>query len=155
LATAPVELVERLRDPAKAAGLCQDGGRVRYRGAGVRRLLRIPARRGRPFRASLACAVQSFGDQLGNEAPHKLGNGAAQLVFDERLKRLGRRGHGLSLGVRRGGTEGGTPRAFAAFLAHVARVAMRVWLGARSLNGPCRDRTCDLGIKSPLLYQLS
>jgi hypothetical protein len=21
--------------------------------------------------------------------------------------------------------------------------------------GPCRDRTCDLGIKSPLLYQLS
>ena len=22
-------------------------------------------------------------------------------------------------------------------------------------NGPCRDRTCDLGIKSPLLYQLS
>src|SRR5581483_1172782 len=25
----------------------------------------------------------------------------------------------------------------------------------RSGNGPCRDRTCDLGIKSPLLYQLS
>jgi hypothetical protein len=23
------------------------------------------------------------------------------------------------------------------------------------LDGPCRDRTCDLGIKSPLLYQLS
>jgi hypothetical protein len=22
-------------------------------------------------------------------------------------------------------------------------------------NGPCRDRTYDLGIKSPLLYQLS
>jgi hypothetical protein len=22
-------------------------------------------------------------------------------------------------------------------------------------SGPCRDRTCDLGIKSPLLYQLS
>jgi hypothetical protein len=22
-------------------------------------------------------------------------------------------------------------------------------------DGPCRDRTCDLGIKSPLLYQLS
>ena len=22
-------------------------------------------------------------------------------------------------------------------------------------NGPCRSRTCDLGIKSPLLYQLS
>lgn len=22
-------------------------------------------------------------------------------------------------------------------------------------NGPCRDRTCDLGIKNPLLYQLS
>src|SRR5207245_11684227 len=22
-------------------------------------------------------------------------------------------------------------------------------------HGPCRDRTCDLGIKSPLLYQLS
>ena len=22
-------------------------------------------------------------------------------------------------------------------------------------GGPCRDRTCDLGIKSPLLYQLS
>jgi hypothetical protein len=25
----------------------------------------------------------------------------------------------------------------------------------RSPHGPCRDRTCDLGIKSPLLYQLS
>ena len=24
-----------------------------------------------------------------------------------------------------------------------------------TLNGPDRDRTCDLGIKSPLLYQLS
>jgi hypothetical protein len=23
------------------------------------------------------------------------------------------------------------------------------------MHGPCRDRTCDLGIKSPLLYQLS
>ncbi len=23
------------------------------------------------------------------------------------------------------------------------------------IDGPCRDRTCDLGIKSPLLYQLS
>ena len=27
--------------------------------------------------------------------------------------------------------------------------------GSSSLNGPGRDRTCDLGIKSPLLYQLS
>jgi Staphylococcal nuclease homologue len=26
---------------------------------------------------------------------------------------------------------------------------------ASSRDGPCRDRTCDLGIKSPLLYQLS
>jgi hypothetical protein len=25
----------------------------------------------------------------------------------------------------------------------------------RSASGPCRNRTCDLGIKSPLLYQLS
>ena len=25
----------------------------------------------------------------------------------------------------------------------------------RRKGGPCRDRTCDLGIKSPLLYQLS
>jgi hypothetical protein len=31
----------------------------------------------------------------------------------------------------------------------------RAPLGAREVNGPCRDRTCDLGIKSPLLYQLS
>jgi hypothetical protein len=27
--------------------------------------------------------------------------------------------------------------------------------GAFRDNGPCRDRTYDLGIKSPLLYQLS
>ena len=26
---------------------------------------------------------------------------------------------------------------------------------ATAKNGPGRDRTCDLGIKSPLLYQLS
>ena len=26
---------------------------------------------------------------------------------------------------------------------------------AGHLSGPCRDRTYDLGIKSPLLYQLS
>ena len=28
-------------------------------------------------------------------------------------------------------------------------------VSAPALSGPCRDRTCDLGIKSPLLYQLS
>jgi hypothetical protein len=28
-------------------------------------------------------------------------------------------------------------------------------LGGRLMNGPCRDRTCDLEIKSLLLYQLS
>ena len=27
--------------------------------------------------------------------------------------------------------------------------------GRQIRDGPCRDRTCDLGIKSPLLYQLS
>jgi hypothetical protein len=38
-----------------------------------------------------------------------------------------------------------------------ARESLREWdlpiPGKRT--GPCRDRTCDLGIKSPLLYQLS
>jgi hypothetical protein len=33
----------------------------------------------------------------------------------------------------------------------MAREAGRTFAG----SGPCRDRTCDLGIKSPLLYQLS
>jgi hypothetical protein len=32
----------------------------------------------------------------------------------------------------------------------MARAARRIFG-----DGPCRDRTCDLGIKSPLLYQLS
>jgi hypothetical protein len=32
---------------------------------------------------------------------------------------------------------------------------MRFPLNGAAVDGPCRDRTCDLGIKSPLLYQLS
>ena len=36
-------------------------------------------------------------------------------------------------------------------LAEVLCLARVVWTS----DGPGRDRTCDLGIKSPLLYQLS
>jgi hypothetical protein len=32
---------------------------------------------------------------------------------------------------------------------------MRFPLNGAGEDGPCRDRTYDLGIKSPLLYQLS
>jgi hypothetical protein len=40
------------------------------------------------------------------------------------------------------------------------RPSNRTFLGEKPdfrafLDGPCRDRTYDLGIKSPLLYQLS
>jgi hypothetical protein len=35
-------------------------------------------------------------------------------------------------------------------------ISMALEAGRISIgDGPCRDRTCDLGIKSPLLYQLS
>jgi hypothetical protein len=39
----------------------------------------------------------TLGDELGNEPAEELANGAAQLVPDERLERLLRRGHALSL----------------------------------------------------------
>jgi hypothetical protein len=44
---------------------------------------------------------------------------------------------------------------FPASAAHVTRSTMRFSLDAEPRNGPGRNRTCDLGIKSPLLYQLS
>ena len=53
------------------------------------------------------------------------------------------------------GTGVGTPRAFLAPLAHMTHATMRFPLNQAAVNGPGRDRTCDLGIKSPLLYQLS
>jgi hypothetical protein len=34
-------------------------------------------------------------------------------------------------------------------------LAARPPISGLRCDGPCRDRTCDLGIKSPLLYQLS
>jgi hypothetical protein len=37
----------------------------------------------------------------------------------------------------------------------LTRATMRPFRHQAARNGPCRDRTCDLGIKSPLLYQLS
>jgi hypothetical protein len=37
----------------------------------------------------------------------------------------------------------------------VTPATMRIPRSRAAVNGPCRDRTCDLGIKSPLLYQLS
>jgi len=43
-------------------------------------------------------AVQLFADELDDDAADELGDGAAQLVFDERLERsLRRRGHTRSL----------------------------------------------------------
>jgi hypothetical protein len=54
-----------------------------------------------------------------------------------------------------------TFRAVVALLAGLASLVYRVRLAASGgpdrvhKDGPCRDRTCDLGIKSPLLYQLS
>lgn len=40
-------------------------------------------------------------------------------------------------------------------MTHLTRVAKPFSLSYAVLDGPGRDRTCDLGIKSPLLYQLS
>jgi hypothetical protein len=53
------------------------------------------------------------------------------------------------------GTEVGTRRASLAPSTHLTRVTMGLPRSHAGVNGPCRDRTCDLGIKSPLLYQLS
>jgi hypothetical protein len=53
------------------------------------------------------------------------------------------------------GTGVGTPRAFLTYLAHLTHGFKRFPRSHPAVNGPGRDRTCDLGIKSPLLYQLS
>src|SRR5262245_37359234 len=51
--------------------------------------------------------------------------------------------------------EARTPRAFPAFLAHLTHATVRFLLNHAAENGPGWIRTSDLGIKSPLLYQLS
>ena len=40
-------------------------------------------------------------------------------------------------------------------MGHLSHTTMRFPLNQAAVNGPGRDRTCDLGMKSPLLYQLS
>jgi hypothetical protein len=52
-------------------------------------------------------------------------------------------------------TEVCTSRACLSEPAHLNRMVERNRFAHAAANGPCRDRTCDLGIKSPLLYQLS
>jgi hypothetical protein len=52
-------------------------------------------------------------------------------------------------------TEVFTSRACPSEPAHLNRMVERDRSVHAGRNGPCRDRTCDLGIKSPLLYQLS
>jgi hypothetical protein len=66
--------------------------------------------------------------------------------------------------IRLGGEDAPTPA-----ITQIQVVQRPRWAGKRFLRpgaadkrfgdslsgGPCRDRTCDLGIKSPLLYQLS
>jgi hypothetical protein len=86
LAHAPVagELVGRLLAPARPADLGRRCSAVR----GGWDLSKV--------QAGMA-AVQLFVDELDDDLVHELGDGAAQLVTDERLERLGRRGHGLSL----------------------------------------------------------
>jgi hypothetical protein len=44
----------------------------------------------------MTSAVHRLGDELGHEPPTELRDGASQLVSDERLERLLRRGHLLS-----------------------------------------------------------
>jgi hypothetical protein len=49
-------------------------------------------------------------DELDDDAADELGDGAAQLVFDERLERFpGRRGHVSESTTRRAGLPGRTP----------------------------------------------
>jgi hypothetical protein len=48
-----------------------------------------------------------------------------------------------------------TRRAFPGTSGTPEHGTMRFSLNHAAVSGPCRDRTCDLGIKSPLLYQLS
>jgi hypothetical protein len=48
-----------------------------------------------------------------------------------------------------------TPGAFPARPTHLTHATRRVALNHAAANGPGRIRTCDLGIKSPLLCQLS
>ena len=54
---------------------------------------------------------------------------------------------------------GGRPSLVTPWLTPCQHVSWRIELlplnQAPPRDGPCRDRTCDLGIKSPLLYQLS
>jgi hypothetical protein len=47
--------------------------------------------------ASPPVPFSAFRDELGNEPANEILNGAAQLVSDERLQGLGRRGHAWSL----------------------------------------------------------
>jgi hypothetical protein len=47
------------------------------------------------------------------------------------------------------------PRGRDAVLSHLSHTTKRFPRTPAVLDGPCRDRTYDLGIKSPLLYQLS
>jgi hypothetical protein len=56
---------------------------------------------------------------------------------------------------RRGGTGGGTSRATVTCPARLTRMTMRNRQASAVSYGPCWTRTSDLGIKSPLLYQLS
>jgi hypothetical protein len=51
----------------------------------------------------------------------------------------------------RGGTGGGTARAFAASLARLTRATMWFSLGCAVSDGPAWIRTRDQGIMSPLL----
>jgi hypothetical protein len=68
-----------------------------------------------------------------------------------RRERDGIRGRPLRPGI----TGVCTECSFLARPAHLTHTTMRFPRNHVAMNGPGRDRTCDLGIKSPLLYQLS
>ena len=67
------------------------------RAGGVRHSLRAVGGSGEAFGGAELVAVQGLGDELGHQPADELGDGAAQLVSDERLERCLGRGHGWSL----------------------------------------------------------
>jgi hypothetical protein len=87
----------------------------------------------------------AFGVATLGEHFHRL----AEVIVEDAVK-----AHRKSLSPEVG-TEVGTPRTFLAPATRLTDPAMRDPVNRAAANGPGRNRTCDLGIKSPLLCQLS
>jgi hypothetical protein len=118
-------------------------------------------RRGKPFAFALAGIVRCAGCGKAHIRMSANGNGGPQrcdaCTGRQPWLSLSERGSMLAAGpgCARGASAGD-------LCSHAVPLPLRALLriherGSRAdfVDGPGRDRTCDLGIKSPLLYQLS